>query len=285
MSVSHTSASNRSPKLSASAIAATRISRSSGSGPERASLGVTLRLGRGGAAAASSATSEAATSATRVFVGDNAIPTCESCAQRLCLPATPITTTRAWMPAGCATQEQLPSRRVQGPVSQVHWPEALEKLENVVDGRHGNTRRKGIYLLPNLVTTGGLFAGFYSIVASIDGNFHAGRVGDLRRDAARRPRRPCRASHEHGERVRQGVRQPRRHGFVRVGARHRRLSMGRRAARRVWRHMGPARLARGVPVRRGGGVSAWRASTATSRRTGGSSRASRARRPPPVSRR
>jgi CDP-diacylglycerol--serine O-phosphatidyltransferase len=42
-----------------------------------------------------------------------------------------------------------------------------------VDGRYGNTRRKGIYLLPNLVTTGGLFAGFYSIVASIDGNFSA----------------------------------------------------------------------------------------------------------------
>jgi CDP-diacylglycerol--serine O-phosphatidyltransferase len=40
-----------------------------------------------------------------------------------------------------------------------------------VDGRYVNTRRKGIYLLPNLVTTGGLFAGFYSIVASIDGNF------------------------------------------------------------------------------------------------------------------
>jgi CDP-diacylglycerol--serine O-phosphatidyltransferase len=42
-----------------------------------------------------------------------------------------------------------------------------------VDGRYVNTRRKGIYLLPNLVTTGGLFAGFYSIVASIDGNFSA----------------------------------------------------------------------------------------------------------------
>jgi CDP-diacylglycerol--serine O-phosphatidyltransferase len=42
-----------------------------------------------------------------------------------------------------------------------------------VDGRPHNIRRKGIYLLPNLVTTGGLFAGFYSIVASIDGNFTA----------------------------------------------------------------------------------------------------------------
>ncbi|HET7370512.1 MAG TPA: CDP-diacylglycerol--serine O-phosphatidyltransferase, partial [Gammaproteobacteria bacterium] len=27
------------------------------------------------------------------------------------------------------------------------------------------TRRRGIYLLPNLFTTGGLFAGFYAIVA------------------------------------------------------------------------------------------------------------------------
>jgi CDP-diacylglycerol--serine O-phosphatidyltransferase len=32
-------------------------------------------------------------------------------------------------------------------------------------------RRKGIFLLPNLLTTGGLFAGFFSIVAAIDGNF------------------------------------------------------------------------------------------------------------------
>ena len=31
--------------------------------------------------------------------------------------------------------------------------------------------RRGIYLLPNLLTTGALFAGFYSIVAAIDGNF------------------------------------------------------------------------------------------------------------------
>ena len=30
---------------------------------------------------------------------------------------------------------------------------------------------RGIYLLPNLLTTGCLFAGFYAIVAAIDGNF------------------------------------------------------------------------------------------------------------------
>ncbi|MEZ5564573.1 MAG: CDP-alcohol phosphatidyltransferase family protein [Gammaproteobacteria bacterium] len=32
-------------------------------------------------------------------------------------------------------------------------------------------KRRAIYLLPNLLTTGTLFAGFYGIVASIDGNY------------------------------------------------------------------------------------------------------------------
>ena len=32
-------------------------------------------------------------------------------------------------------------------------------------------RRRGIFLLPNLLTTAALFAGFYSIVAAVDGNF------------------------------------------------------------------------------------------------------------------
>lgn len=34
-------------------------------------------------------------------------------------------------------------------------------------------RRRGIYLLPNLFTTAALFAGFYAIVAAINGNFEA----------------------------------------------------------------------------------------------------------------
>lgn len=37
--------------------------------------------------------------------------------------------------------------------------------------RLAKIRRRGIYLLPNLMTTAALFAGFYSIVAAIDGNF------------------------------------------------------------------------------------------------------------------
>lgn len=37
-------------------------------------------------------------------------------------------------------------------------------------------RIKGIYLLPNLFTTGALFGGFFSIIASMNGNFEAAAV-------------------------------------------------------------------------------------------------------------
>ena len=30
--------------------------------------------------------------------------------------------------------------------------------------------KRGVYLLPNLVTTGGLFAGFYGIVSTMNGH-------------------------------------------------------------------------------------------------------------------
>jgi CDP-diacylglycerol--serine O-phosphatidyltransferase len=36
--------------------------------------------------------------------------------------------------------------------------------------------RRGIYLLPNLFTTAGLFAGFYAIVAGMKGNFEAAAI-------------------------------------------------------------------------------------------------------------
>src|ERR1039457_623010 len=38
------------------------------------------------------------------------------------------------------------------------------------------TQPRGIYLLPNLLTTGCLFSGFYAIVAAIDGNFERAGV-------------------------------------------------------------------------------------------------------------
>ena len=37
-------------------------------------------------------------------------------------------------------------------------------------------RRRGVYLLPNLFTTAALFAGFYAIVAAMDGKFEQASV-------------------------------------------------------------------------------------------------------------
>ncbi len=39
-----------------------------------------------------------------------------------------------------------------------------------------HTRKKGIYLLPNLFTTGALFAGYYSIIASVNGRYQSAAV-------------------------------------------------------------------------------------------------------------
>ncbi len=38
-------------------------------------------------------------------------------------------------------------------------------------GRRAVARKRGIYLFPNLITSGALFAGFYAIVAGVDGEF------------------------------------------------------------------------------------------------------------------
>ena len=50
-------------------------------------------------------------------------------------------------------------------------PHAPNELEEA----HGPARR-GIYLLPNLITTGALFAGFYAIVAAMNGNVIAAAI-------------------------------------------------------------------------------------------------------------
>ncbi|WP_027961798.1 CDP-diacylglycerol--serine O-phosphatidyltransferase [Halomonas halodenitrificans] len=50
--------------------------------------------------------------------------------------------------------------------------EVIEEAQE--DGR--TVRRKGIYLLPNLFTTSALFAGFFAVVAGINGDFTAASV-------------------------------------------------------------------------------------------------------------
>jgi CDP-diacylglycerol--serine O-phosphatidyltransferase len=49
--------------------------------------------------------------------------------------------------------------------------DALGMMMDETEDTVTRPRRRGIYLLPNLFTTGTLFAGFYGIIASIDGNF------------------------------------------------------------------------------------------------------------------
>ncbi len=58
----------------------------------------------------------------------------------------------------------------------------LKRMSNEArqDQQAGRSPRgRGIYLLPNLLTTGALFAGFYAIVGSIDGNYQRSAIALL----------------------------------------------------------------------------------------------------------
>jgi CDP-diacylglycerol--serine O-phosphatidyltransferase len=48
-----------------------------------------------------------------------------------------------------------------------------EVIEEEIAESGRKVHRRGVYLLPNLLTTAGLFAGFYAIVASVNGQFEA----------------------------------------------------------------------------------------------------------------
>nr|WP_245770454.1 CDP-diacylglycerol--serine O-phosphatidyltransferase [Marinospirillum alkaliphilum] len=54
--------------------------------------------------------------------------------------------------------------------------EVIEEVveEKEVDGK--KERHRGIYLLPNLFTTGALFSGFYAVVAGMNGDFSAAAI-------------------------------------------------------------------------------------------------------------
>ncbi len=54
----------------------------------------------------------------------------------------------------------------------------MSEVEPPLPGKPGlgGLRRKGIYLLPNLFTTGVLFAGFYAIVQAMNGRFEVGCI-------------------------------------------------------------------------------------------------------------
>jgi CDP-diacylglycerol--serine O-phosphatidyltransferase len=55
--------------------------------------------------------------------------------------------------------------------SQEENSDLIEEHEEEISQNGQKFRRKGIYLLPNLLTTGALFAGFYAIIAGMGGDF------------------------------------------------------------------------------------------------------------------
>lgn len=52
----------------------------------------------------------------------------------------------------------------------------IDDHEEVVSEGGRSVRRRGIYLLPNLLTTGAMFAGFYAVIAGMGGDFGAACV-------------------------------------------------------------------------------------------------------------
>lgn len=67
--------------------------------------------------------------------------------------------------------------------SQTDLQGVAQPLERIFDeheeefSENGRTvRRKGVYLLPNVITTGALFAGFYAVVAAMRGDFESAAV-------------------------------------------------------------------------------------------------------------
>ena len=133
------------------------------------------------------------------------------------------------------------------------------RMEPIEDTPH--PRNRHIYLLPNLLTTCGLFAGFYAIMAAAQRPFRARLHRGVRRRRVRRRRRPGRAPDRHQQRIRRAVRLAGRPGQLRhgAGAGDVPLGAGRHEARTArWRQ---ARLgappSSTPPARRCG----WRAST------------------------
>ena len=55
----------------------------------------------------------------------------------------------------------------------------VEEHEEEVSENGKPVRRQGIYLLPNLFTTGGLFAGFYAVIAAMRGDFESAPIAIL----------------------------------------------------------------------------------------------------------
>lgn len=73
------------------------------------------------------------------------------------------------------TEQKPDDSSPQGEIKYENLLPVDEHVEEVsIDGRR--ERRRGIYLLPNLFTTGALFAGFYAVVAGMNGRFEVAAI-------------------------------------------------------------------------------------------------------------
>ena len=78
-------------------------------------------------------------------------------------------------------KNEPPGRGVAGDRAAVDRPEEAAPSDSTSTGRlrAAAARRRGIYLLPNVITTGALFAGFYATIAGMSGNFGAAALAIL----------------------------------------------------------------------------------------------------------
>ena len=77
-------------------------------------------------------------------------------------------------PEGGNSEDRKPEESVS---PRLDLPVDEHEEEVSVDGR--TVRQQGIYLLPNLFTTGALFAGFYAVIAAFRGDFESAPIAIL----------------------------------------------------------------------------------------------------------
>jgi len=75
-------------------------------------------------------------------------------------------------PVSGQDEQQNPDRSTVTPALDM----LVDEHEEEVSENGKTVRRRGIYLLPNLFTTGGLFAGFYAIIAALRGDFESAPI-------------------------------------------------------------------------------------------------------------
>ncbi|SEA47580.1 CDP-diacylglycerol--serine O-phosphatidyltransferase [Microbulbifer marinus] len=72
-------------------------------------------------------------------------------------------------------EDKKSAAEAQASAEEIRLP-VDEHIEEEVSASGKKVRARGVYLLPNLITTGALFSGFYAIIAGMNGNFEAAAI-------------------------------------------------------------------------------------------------------------